>query len=415
MGQLEKMDERYIQENRGTMEKKKIQYQYYKETGVKPVYADLNKKESFNAYEKLRRKVFEYNLNIPVRSFDRASLLEFGPSTGDNSLIFAQWGAELNLVEPVEKFIESIREYFQNHKLTESLRGVHCNTFEDFETYEKFDFVVTEGFVFHTGSPSYWLPRLASFGKDDSFVIISHLETTGYLIELLQAKCFQVIQKNHTGDTLPLARDLYYNKWSKSAHSRSFDSWAYDNLIYPTLDAYLLNSIIDFQEIMSECGMLMWSSWPSVINYMDLSWIKHPVIDKKKIIARNRINFFRLLPSMVIGELMEVNERINDVGERLFSSLCSEVNALAVPPELLKGGQLKIIRKSHKETEKLFKLSVQNYDVSKLSLLWQQIDACLSHLSDGNLNEIKKLFNDEGPLADYWGSPNFYSVWHRFD
>lgn len=395
------------------METKKVQYQYYKETGVKPVYAGLNKEASFNTYEKLRRKVFEYNLNIPVRSFERASLLEFGPSTGDNALIFAHWGADLVLVEPVEGFIRSIREYFQNHELEGRLRDVHCNTFEKFETGEKFDFIVAEGFIFHTGQPTYWLPRLASFGNDKSFIIISHLETTGYLIELLHAKCLQVLLMDHKTEPLLLARDLYYNKWNKTAHARSFDSWAYDNVIYPTLDAYLLNSIIDFQEIMNECGMLLWSSWPSIVNYTDLSWVKNPVIDKKKIIYRNKKNFLKLLPSMVIGELTEVNDRINDVGEQLFSSLCSEVNSLAVPPRLLNKAQLGKIRNIHKETEELFKISVHCYGDTKLSLLWRQIDACFSHLSSGNINGIMDLFNNDGPLTDYWGSPNFYSVWHR--
>jgi hypothetical protein len=396
------------------METKKVQYQYYKETGVKPVYAKLDKRESFNAYERLRRKVFEYNLSIPVSNFDGASLLEFGPSTGDNALIFAHWGANLSLVEPVESFIENIHEYFCKHELTGSLRGVHCTTFENYETPDKFDFVVAEGFVFHTGPSSYWLPRLASFGNEDSFIVISHLETTGYLIELLHAKCLQVFQGEQTRDSVQLAKDLYYKKWSKTSHSRSFDSWAYDNIIYPTLDAYLLNSIIDFQDIMNRCGMLLWSSWPSIVHYADISWIKEPIIDKEKIIARNRLNFLKLLPSMVIGESVEVNDRINDVGERLFVSLCEEVNSLAVPPGMLNSIQLRKIREHHKETEKLFSVSVQSYEATKLSHLWYQIDACLSYLSERSINEIMKLYNDEGPLADYWGSPNFYSVWHRF-
>lgn len=394
---------------------KKIQYQYYKETGIKPVYADLMKSDSFAAYARIRKKMFEYNLGIPISTFRHASVLEFGPSTGDNSLIFAHWGADLTLVEPVAAFIDSINEYFRQYGLIDRLFGTHCNTFEDFETQEKFDYVVAEGFLFHTGSPSYWLPRISSFGKENAFVIISHLETAGYIIELLHAKCLQVLQKDFRGDPVELARHLYYNKWSKVNHSRSFDSWAYDNVVYPTLDAYLLNSVIDFQEIMNDCGMLMWSSWPSVVNYTDLSWVKDPVIDRESAIDRNRRNFLRLLPSMVLGELTEVNSEIDSVGNQLFDSLCSEVKALAVNPELLDHQYLGVVRHQHEEVDNLFKISVRNYGNSKIFFLWQDIKNCLEYLSDRNLERISELFNGNTLLGSHWGSPNFYSVWHRYD
>jgi len=394
------------------MEKRKVQYRFYEEEQIKPVYARLNDKESFKTYAGLRKKLVEYNLNIPIRAFHGASVLEFGPSTGDNSLIFAHWGAELTLVEPVEAFIENIDDYFKKNGLTGALSRVECNTFEKYETQDKFDFVVAEGFVFHTGLPDYWLPRLGSFIKKNGFLLFSHLETTGYLIELLHAKCLQYFQINHHEDPLVLSRKMFLKKWRKVNHSRNFDAWAYDNLIYPTLNAYLLNSIVDFQDIMGESGLLLWSSWPSVTHYRDVSWIKKQAIDKGEVIARNRNNFFRLLPSMVIGRQIDVTDQIDKVAESLFSALCSEVEALAIPIPSLDSKKINEIRQGHKKIDELFQVCVRDYNASCLMKLWQEIDQCLEYLANGDMDGIIHLFNSNGPLANDWGSPNFYSVWH---
>jgi len=394
---------------------KKNQCQFYIEKNVKPVYAKLNKAELFNSYEWMRRKLFEYNLGIPIRTFDNASLLEFGPSTGDNSLIFAHWGSKLSLIEPVEDFISCIDEYFTKHSLTENLNLVKCSTFENFETDDKFDFVIAEGFIFHTGQPAFWLPRLSSFSKKDGFVVISHLETVGFFIELLHSKCLQFFQSHYDKEPIALSKKMFYAKWSKVNHARNFDAWAYDNLIYPTLDAYLLNSLVDFQEIMSECGMLMWSSWPSVSNFTDVTWIKKTTIDVKDVIMRNRSNFLRLLPSMLVGKYIDVNEKINEVGESLFSSLTSHIKSLAVPIETLQSDYIEKVQNEHNKIGDILQLCVPYFNETVLATLWQEIDECLGYLSNGNIDSVIKLFNGNGPLSEYWGSPNFYSVWHCYD
>jgi len=396
---------------------KKSLCQYYTDNKIRPVYSKLIDTEMLNSYEWVRRKLFEYNLSIPIRTFKDASLLEFGPSTGENSLIFAKWGAQLSLVEPVDDFINGINEYFTLHEVTKNLTSVKRSTFEKFETDKKYDFVVAEGFIFHTGRPAYWLPRLSSFCKKGGFIVISHSETVGFIIELLHSKCLQFFQSYHNKDPLLLAKKLFLNKWNKVSHARNFEAWAYDNLVNPTLSPNLLNSFMELQEVMAETGMIAWSSWPSVNNYTDISWIKKSTIDVKSVVQRNRFNFLSLLPSMVLGKHIRVNNQISKVGELLFSSLTSYVNSLAAPMEVdtFNREYIEKLQYEHNKIMEIFRLCVPNFYDTILAELWQEISDCLKNISDVNIDGAIKLFNGNGPLSEYWGCPNFYSVWHRYD
>lgn len=390
-------------------------YQYYKDKDFNPVYAGLDSSTALSSYERNRRKIFEYNLRLPVKSFSNASILEFGPASGENSLVYAKWGGYLHLIEPVEKFTEEAQNYFSLHNLTEHLLDVQCRTFESYSTQERFDFVIAEGFIFHVGSPDYWLPRLVSFGKEDCFVIFSHSETAGFLIELLQVKCLQVLMQNCNEDPHSLARKLYQSKWNRVNHFRRFDSWVNDNLVNPTVDDSLLNCFSDLQEIMLEHDMMLWSSWPSMMSYWDVSWIKKPEIKRDEVVRRNEINYFKLLPSLVIGKEIETNSKIVDLGGDLLKAIRSEITALAVPGQQLTNNQLNEVQHKHKEVGEYFNLCVHNYSETILAKFWQEIDECLVCLSNRDVNGITKIFNGKGPLAHCWGSPNFYSVWHRFN
>lgn len=388
-------------------------YQYYQEKRFNPVYAGLYTEEDLVEYERKRRRLFEYNLRLPARSFKDASLLEFGPASGENSLVFARWGAKLHMVEPVREFIETLKAYFKMHGLENYVKMITQETFEDFYTDSRYDFVVAEGFIFQVGSPDYWIPALLSFGKKDCYMIFNHSETEGFLIELLQAKCLQALAQSYNGNVVLLAQELYGKKWKSVPHVRKFEAWVNDNLLSPLVKSSNLNTFIDLYGRMVENDMMLWSSWPSVLTHTDISWVKKQY-DPKRIIQKTKEAFLRLIPSLIIGTKIGVTDRILDEGYTILDTLHAELDALAVPAQELRAVQIEKLREHHHAVETYFTRCVRDYRATSLCRLWAQIDTCFKALSTQNRAKITALFNTNGPLAMYWGCPNFYSVWHRF-
>ena len=90
-----------------------------------------------------RANLMEAHLGISLKFLNSASVLEFGPCGGENALFLAINGAEVTLVEPNSTMHHPIKELFKGF----NLRGLHNNTLESFETEQKFDLVIAEGFL----------------------------------------------------------------------------------------------------------------------------------------------------------------------------------------------------------------------------------------------------------------------------
>ena len=71
--------------------------------------------------QRLDLTILTEKLFLPRRLFSNARLIEFGPDAGENSLVFALWGASCTLVEPNLKARPIIRGYFQQFGLSHGL------------------------------------------------------------------------------------------------------------------------------------------------------------------------------------------------------------------------------------------------------------------------------------------------------
>jgi hypothetical protein len=75
-------------------------FQYYAREQFLPTFGNLENAGKLAQYTDARRTVFAEKLMLPIQMFDGADVLEFGPDTGENALVFAQWGAKVTLAEP---------------------------------------------------------------------------------------------------------------------------------------------------------------------------------------------------------------------------------------------------------------------------------------------------------------------------
>jgi len=75
-------------------------FNYYERQDVLPTFGNFKSAAELEAYAGLRRELFSDKLVLPPRLFRDADVLEFGPDSGENALVFAGWGANMTLAEP---------------------------------------------------------------------------------------------------------------------------------------------------------------------------------------------------------------------------------------------------------------------------------------------------------------------------
>jgi hypothetical protein len=96
-------------------------FQYYAQEQFLPTFGNFEDGAKLAQYAEARRTVFAEKLLLPIQIFDGANVLEFGPDTGENALVFARWGANLTLAEPNLRAHDQIRQNFEHFGLNEKL------------------------------------------------------------------------------------------------------------------------------------------------------------------------------------------------------------------------------------------------------------------------------------------------------
>ena len=159
-------------------------YRYYERQAILPTFANLADRTDFGAYESARRRLFIEKLHVPPRIFRSAEVLQYGPDTGEDALVFAHWGARLTVVEPNAAAIDVLRRYFSQFGLDQHLSAVVNTDLESYRADREFDFIDAEGFIYTIQPVSRWLECFRTQLKDDGLFLITANEATGLLVEL---------------------------------------------------------------------------------------------------------------------------------------------------------------------------------------------------------------------------------------
>ncbi|MBW8856567.1 MAG: methyltransferase domain-containing protein, partial [Bradyrhizobium sp.] len=128
-------------------------FNYYERQDVLPTFGNFKSPAELAAYAGQRRELFSDKLVLPPRLFRDADVLEFGPDSGENALVFAGWGANMTLAEPNRHAHPKIEAYFAHFGRTERLRELALSDVEGFRGDRRFDVIDAEGFIY-TVQPS---------------------------------------------------------------------------------------------------------------------------------------------------------------------------------------------------------------------------------------------------------------------
>src|SRR5579871_1096924 len=123
-------------------------YNYYGAQPILPTYSNFLTAEDLAAHAQHRRSLFTEKLYLPARLFRGSDLIEFGPDSGENSLVFAQWGAACSLVEPNTKAHPFIRQYFSHYGMSDRLVNLEASDIAAYavmtELPRRYDYVDAE-------------------------------------------------------------------------------------------------------------------------------------------------------------------------------------------------------------------------------------------------------------------------------
>ena len=136
-----------------------------------PSKIPLEKKNS-KKYFLRREKLFLDCLKLPKKIFLGANLLDLGCGTGEADLLYAKWGAKLNLVEINPKSVKQLRKYFSYFGLTKSIAKIENKSLFDYNSKKKFDIIVSEGVLHHTQNVEKGFKKLSTNLKSGGFCVL---------------------------------------------------------------------------------------------------------------------------------------------------------------------------------------------------------------------------------------------------
>jgi hypothetical protein len=264
---------------------------YYREQEVLPTHGRFRTRAELEAHERQRRELFTEKLLLPPRLFRDARLIEFGPDAGENSLVFALWGANCTLVEPNPKAHPVITNYFQEFKLKHKIAALDGADIAEFarrpSQNAKFDFIDAEGFIYTVKPESLWIDLFRNILADDGYVVLFYCEPYGNFLELFTKAIYRRIRQITGQDAVDAARSFFLTKWNSISHKRALKSWVMDVMENPFVR---LRYFIEPQFLcrqMQEAGLALYSSWPPYKDGLSVHWFKTALTPQERLQSQN--------------------------------------------------------------------------------------------------------------------------------
>jgi SAM-dependent methyltransferase len=288
-------------------------FNYYERQNVLPTFGNFKSSAELGAYAGQRRELFSDKLMLPQLLFRDAEVLEFGPDSGENALVFAGWGANMTLAEPNRHAHEKIQAYFAHFGLTARLRELASSDVEGFRGDRRFDIIDAEGFIYTVQPSKKWLGIFHRLLNPDGYAVVSYYERYGGFFELA-LKAIHAAGKALTGRPAPeTAKMLFEAKWNSIPHTRSFDSWLMDVLENPFVRHRYFLDAGALCAAAHEQGFDVHSAWPAYRDSLDVYWHKKVLSDDEKLrravrhLGRSRLSFLGGRKLYLVGNIEAVD------------------------------------------------------------------------------------------------------------
>lgn len=210
---------------------------------VSPSFIPMESNEACDK-QKLNRVNVLRSIGLPESVFRGRKVLDVGGGTGENSVFYAQWGAEVTILEPNEISCARAKDLFKNQGLP--LEVMNQSLFDsDLGFIEKFDIVLCEGVLHHTYDPLGALQQLVAPMRSGATVMVALAEQSGMFKRNLQRKLLFSLAGENEAEIVRLAKVYFQEHLDRCVHFglRSEESVIYDTYVNPQIQASTLEDI----------------------------------------------------------------------------------------------------------------------------------------------------------------------------
>jgi len=387
-------------------------FQYYAHEQLLPTFGNFENAAKLAQYAEGRRIVFAEKLLLPIQIFDGANMLEFGPDTGENALVFAQWGANLTLAEPNLRAHSQIRQYFDRFGLNDRLLNLRTDDIEGFSSAEKYDLIDAEGFIYTVQPTSLWLSAFSRNLKPGGYAVVSYYETRGTFIELVLKAIHSSCKVLTSLAPEPAAGKLYQTKWDSIPHTRAFASWVRDVLENPFVRLRYFLDASELCRLANDHDFELHSSWPLYRDALDIYWHKKALSADENLhrnirhLQRSPISFLAGQKIYLVGNTEEV-----EASTALVDALVADVDVLIEDPF---GDQLPSFLTGLKKLRQSIRTANILVDdpkaIDDFEALLDALERIFGAIQRRDIEEIVRLTNSNPTFIAAWGMPTHFLV-----
>lgn len=393
------------------MEQKPISMvEYYTAQAFNPVLIRVEDPAVWRDHVAKRRHLYERHLGLPLPFLKDRRVLEFGCNSGENALVLARFGARLTFVEPNALVAPRLRQLFRSFGQEASIDGFHQADIASFQTEDRFDLVVAEGFLSTLPDRDSMLAKIIRLVRPGGFGVVSFNDRYGGLLEMLRrALLYRTYALDALADVqseqaLAAARALFEEDFLKLNASRSFETWWRDTLVAPVyLDAQLW-SYPEMLAILEQEGAVAHSTSPAWSTWERFDWYKNVpepgTINRRFLEDWHRHLFFflsglrplaltRTAPPQVIEDTARLVRDLSGVG----SSLAAEA------PAAMAAGELPAFLAADPQ--------------SQSRAFAEELESLLAVLASNSTREIRSAYHAAGLLRRLWGTAYHYLCFQR--
>ncbi|MDP2330655.1 MAG: class I SAM-dependent methyltransferase [Reyranella sp.] len=391
-------------------------YSYYRDSGISPTFGSLQTEADLDRFCEQRARLFTLKLQMPPEMFRHARLLEFGPDTGENALVFARWGAQIELVEPNTAVWPQLQAYFRRFGLEDRLLGLHDKPIQEFSPADPADIVVAEGFI-HTVKPEkQWIDVVRKAVRPGGYLILFYYERRALLMEAFHAALYREYCRLIGQRGPDVARRLYGTKWDAIAHVRRFNSWVMDVLENPYTRSQFTMDAPRLVQMMAESEFELYQSWPRYRDDLRMLWHKTPE-SPGSIAGEVTGHLQRSALSHALGRTLYCigdDASVAAIGRQLDRLLqtvdqAMETGGHQVWTSIAEG--FLDLQVSIDQDNVIYALSADARRSVKAML--NSASRCATLAATGDATELAAFANVDQPFISFWGQPAHYGVFRK--
>lgn len=229
-----------------------------------PSKLPLENKEFLREFLIKRERLFRDCLKLPKQLFKNKKILDFGSGTGENDILYAQWGAILDLVEINPTSVAQTKKYFNIFKLNKHINKLDNKSIFKHKINGKYDIVISEGVLHHTNYPKLGFEKLTKNLKKDGFCILQLAFDYSHFQKSLQRYIINYLENNNNTIIIEKISNQLFSEAINRANrfgGRSKKQIIYDAYTNPKHKGINLEEIFDW---FKKNNIKYYSSYPSI-------------------------------------------------------------------------------------------------------------------------------------------------------